>query len=255
MPRHPPEGNGDLALAINLKGSTIVSVRGRDLALGEQEAVLGARIEIESVIEPDPDRFLILAIPRAAISSLVANADDAITCPIPRDSPPLQLLMKYLGLIQEECFPVTPELQLAIVAHIRDLVSLIIGEAPDAAAHATSGGVRAARLRAIKIDILANMRSADMSLATVAARQDISASYVRKLFESEGTSFTEFVMDQRLSAAHRMLTSPRLTHQSISEIALDVGFRDLSYFNRAFRRRFGHTPSQIRLAALRKGRE
>jgi AraC-like DNA-binding protein len=253
MPRHPPAaGNGDLALAINLKGSTVVSVRGRELALGEQDAVLGARIEIESVIEPDPHRFLVLAIPRAASSSLVANADDAIGRPIPRDSPPLQLLMKYVGLIQEQRFPVTPELQIAIVAHIRDLVSLIIGEAPDAAARASSGGVRAARLRAIRIDILANMNSADVSLAAVAARQGISASYVRKLFESEGTSFTEFVLDQRLSGAYRMLTSPRLTHRSISDIALDVGFRDLSYFNRAFRRRFGQTPSQIRLAALRK---
>jgi len=34
--------------------------------------------------------------------------------------------------------------------------------------------------------------------------------------------------------------------QSISSIAYDVGFGDLSYFNRAFRRRYDATPSDIR---------
>ena len=32
----------------------------------------------------------------------------------------------------------------------------------------------------------------------------------------------------------------------ISDIALDCGFNDLSYFNRCFRRRFGLTPSSAR---------
>ena len=42
---------------------------------------------------------------------------------------------------------------------------------------------------------------------------------------------------------------PRLGTQPIGAIALDVGFGDLSYFNRTFRRRFGQTPSDVRAAA------
>jgi len=37
--------------------------------------------------------------------------------------------------------------------------------------------------------------------------------------------------------------------RKISTIALDAGFGDLSYFNRAFRRRYGMRPSGLRGAA------
>ena len=54
------------------------------------------------------------------------------------------------------------------------------------------------------------------------------------------------MLAQRLACAHRLLTDPRLAAEKISSIAVDAGFGDLSYFNRAFRRRFGETPSGIR---------
>jgi hypothetical protein len=62
-------------------------------------------------------------------------------------------------------------------------------------------------------------------------------SYVRKLFESEGSSFSECVLSQRLIRAHRMLTDPRFAGRSITSVAFDAGFSDVSYFNRSFRRR------------------
>jgi AraC-like DNA-binding protein len=42
------------------------------------------------------------------------------------------------------------------------------------------------------------------------------------------------------------LSDPLQMGRSISAIAYAAGFGDLSYFNRAFRRRFGATPSDIR---------
>jgi len=44
------------------------------------------------------------------------------------------------------------------------------------------------------------------------------------------------------------LTDPLHANQKVSTIALDIGFGDLSYFNRAFRRRYGMTPSELRTA-------
>ena len=38
----------------------------------------------------------------------------------------------------------------------------------------------------------------------------------------------------------------RLAASSISVIAYEVGFGDLSYFNRVFRRHFGRTPSEVK---------
>src|SRR5262249_40918938 len=108
---------------------------------------------------------------------------------------------------------------------------------------------RAARLRAIKQDIAIGLDQPDLSVATIAARHRIKPRWVQRLFESEGTTFTEYVLAQRLARAHRLLTDPLHAHHKVSAIALDTGFGDLSYFNRAFRRRYGVTPSELRAIA------
>jgi AraC-like DNA-binding protein len=46
------------------------------------------------------------------------------------------------------------------------------------------------------------------------------------------------VLGQRLSRGHRMLGDPRFPDRNISSVAFDVGFGDLSYFNRTFRRNY-----------------
>ena len=63
-------------------------------------------------------------------------------------------------------------------------------------------------------------------------------------FERAGTSYSDFLLNQRLDKALALLTSnPQMR---IIDIALASGFADVSYFNRRFRIRFGETPSGIR---------
>lgn len=112
-------------------------------------------------------------------------------------------------------------------------------------------GVRAARLRDIKSHILDNLRQHGLSIHAVANRHDISVSYVRQLFAAEGTTFGEFVLQQRLAAADAMLRDPHFADRSVTAIAFEAGFGDVAYFNRIFRRRFGKKPAEARMT-LRK---
>ena len=41
---------------------------------------------------------------------------------------------------------------------------------------------------------------------------------------------------------------------TVSSIAYDLGFGDVSYFNRVFRRLYGATPSDVREAARRENK-
>lgn len=107
-------------------------------------------------------------------------------------------------------------------------------------------GIRAARLHAIKSDILENLRQRSFSIHGVASRHGITVSYVRQLFAAEGITFSEFVLQQRLAAADLMLRDPRYADRSISAIAFEAGFGDVSYFNRIFRRRYGMKPADMR---------
>jgi AraC-like DNA-binding protein len=74
----------------------------------------------------------------------------------------------------------------------------------------------------------------------------VTPRYVHKLFETEGITFTQFILDRRLDRAYRSLRDLRFANRSITSIAYDAGFGDLSYFNRTFRRHYGATPSDIR---------
>jgi AraC-like DNA-binding protein len=66
-------------------------------------------------------------------------------------------------------------------------------------------------------------------------------------------TYSEFVLDRRLALAYRKLRQPRFATRTISSIASDTGFGDLSYFNRTFRRRYDITPSEARRETSARG--
>lgn len=59
-----------------------------------------------------------------------------------------------------------------------------------------------------------------------------------------GTSFSEYLNHIRLERAKDMLCN---TDHIVSEIALDCGFQNVSYFNRLFKKQFNRTPKEIRI--------
>ena len=69
-----------------------------------------------------------------------------------------------------------------------------------------------------------------------------------RLFEDIG-GVGRYIQRERLLEAHAVLTDPAIT-KSISAIADDLCFPDASSFSRTFRREFGHSPGEVRSAAL-----
>jgi AraC-like DNA-binding protein len=139
------------------------------------------------------------------------------------------------------------------VGHLRDLAVLSLGARQDALERARKRGLRAARLEAVKADIAANIANPRLSLDWLAARHGISPRYLRALFYGDGTSLTDFILEARLSHAHRLLTEDHVKSRNIGAVALQSGFGDFSWFHQAFRRRFAMTPADAREAA-RNGR-
>jgi transcriptional regulator GlxA family with amidase domain len=97
--------------------------------------------------------------------------------------------------------------------------------------------VRVARLRAITADTAHNL-DGDVSATALALRQQVTPRYVQKLFESEGSMLSRYVLGQRLTRVHRRLTDPRHAGSTVAAIVYASGFRDISTFNRAFRQQF-----------------
>ena len=237
----------DVFLAINLAGVSDASQRSREITIRDGDAILMTQANGDFAINrPTPAHFAGLRVPRKALVPLVPNLGDAAMRLIPSATAPLKLLASYVGVVGNNRVLASPELCRLIVVHIHDLIALSLGATRDAAAVAQGRGLRAARLQAIRTDIATNLGDCDLKLATVAARHQVTPRYIHKLFETEGATFSKFVLGRRLAHAYRLLTDPRLAKRAISSIAFDVGFGDLSYFNRSFRRLYGATPSEVR---------
>lgn len=199
---------------------------------------------------PDGGYLLALRLSRRLLEPLVPDYEGLRRRIIPSGAEAARLLVNYLGALELEPAIASPETGRLVTNHVYDLAALAIGTSRERAEMAARG-LAAARLIAIKGYIHDNLPDSSLSAATAAAAQGVTPRYVHMLFESEGTTFSEYVVGQRLSQVHRRLSDPRFAGHSISAIALAAGFGDLSYFNRTFRRRFGMTPSEARAEARR----
>jgi AraC-like DNA-binding protein len=246
------DGNDDLLLVVNQTGRAIASARDRDVTLSENDAVLLSCGETMTFDRRCPGSSISLRIPRMILSPLVVDAEDAVMRHIPRNTAALGLLATYSNaLLNDDDAVADSVVRRRVAAHVHDLVALTLEAARDAADVARSRGPGAARLRAAKTYILDNISCREISIGSVAAHLGATPRCLQRLFENDGTTFSAFVLGRRLARAHQMLYEPRNVQKRVSAIAYDVGFGDLSYFNRCFRRLYGATPMDIREAAAK----
>ena len=241
------DGGDDLFFGVNLSGGSVAFQRGREVTLEGGDAVFLSHAGGPfTITRPMPVRFVGLRVPRKTVAPLIAGVDAAAMRVVPRTSNALRLLIGYVRAVTEGQVLRSQEIARLVAAHLHDLIALSVGATPDAALAAHAGGVAAARLQAIKADIAAHFGDDSLTVSAVAARLGVTPRYVHKLFETEGITYTQFVLRQRLDRAYRMLRDSRFAARSISAIAYDAGFGDLSYFNRTFRRHYHATPSDVR---------
>jgi AraC-like DNA-binding protein len=243
------DGNDNLNLVVNMTGTTEYRQFGRETVIGPHQAVLLSSADEGRLVSPSAVSSLMMSVPRKTITTMLGDPEAAVCRPLPRTDV-LRLLIAYAQSTDKLSLN-SLGLGQAFATHLLDLTALAIGATRDGAELARGRGLRAARLAAIKLDIGKSLRRNDLSIGALAQRHGVTPRYIQKLFESEGTTFTEHVIERRLLEARRMLTDPQFAHHSIGEVALKAGFGDLPYFTRSFRRRFGMTPSDAREQARR----
>ena len=113
-------------------------------------------------------------------------------------------------------------------------------------AKARRGSLAAVRRHTLKQDIVANLSRSELSVGFIAGRNRMTPRNVQRLLGAEGATFSTFVLERRLAQAYGMLTDLRQTDRAIAAIVFDCGFGDISHFNRAFRRLYQKTPSDVR---------
>lgn len=85
-----------------------------------------------------------------------------------------------------------------------------------------------------------------LNAESVAQELCMSRRNLDRLMAGCGTSFTQMLMEKRLSYAADLLQSKAATSISVTQISLAVGIENHSYFSRKFRERFDVSPKDYR---------
>lgn len=99
----------------------------------------------------------------------------------------------------------------------------------------------------LEIKRYVEQRLADPELNATAIAQAVGLSprYINALFEQEQQSLMRYVLQRRLDRCYQAIAHRQATGLTISQIALRWGFNDLSHFSRAFKKRYGVSPSEL----------
>ncbi|MDQ1913490.1 AraC family transcriptional regulator [Paenibacillus sp. GD4] len=84
----------------------------------------------------------------------------------------------------------------------------------------------------------------DITLKEVAGHNYVSTSHLHKLIkQATGSTFTHYLQNLRIQRSCELL---RTTDMTVQHIAEAVGYRDMKFFHRLFRKKTGMTPNEYR---------
>jgi AraC-like DNA-binding protein len=164
-------------------------------------------------------------------------------------APGMQMLSGYLDRLFEVADGLTRQQRLdagraaidLLVMALRDVAPLVQG----------GEGSAEVLLDMMRVHIRERLADPNLGVEELARRHHVSVNSLYALFERIGTTPGTYLREQRLLAARAMLSDPRYARLGMSSIAAAVGFRELTTFERAFRRQHGTTPAGWRRERLR----
>jgi two-component system response regulator YesN len=93
------------------------------------------------------------------------------------------------------------------------------------------------------LSLVENEIDQEMTLHAVADRLYVNSSYLSRLFKQEtGKAFSTYVLERKMERAKAILQEGARVYDA----AAGVGYRDVSYFTRVFRKYWGVTPGEVR---------
>lgn len=188
-------------------------------------------------------RLMAIILQRAMLAPRLAHPDSATATLLPSNHPHTRLLASHYAALTLPPEPEAGSAEATIDA-IADIVAAAAGGTADIAA----GVERAERhlyLAMIKRRIADNLETDALTADELCRHFQISRATLYRLFEADG-GLSHYVREQRLNLAFRQLISPSAEDTRLIDLAVGMRFSSDSTFIRAFRRKFGLTPGELR---------
>lgn len=86
----------------------------------------------------------------------------------------------------------------------------------------------------------------DLAVKDVARTVGVSERQLSRIFSANDLSVGKFISDVKLENAYKLLTNRQSQKIGIGQLAQRAGYRHASQFSRAFKRKYGMTPRDVR---------
>jgi AraC-like DNA-binding protein len=239
------DGCDDLVLISATRGKIRVTQKGNAIDLTAGQMCLTEMNVAGDVDLTEAGGFTTTRFPRRLLLQVAPSAETQLARTLGHNRAMSLMIERYSALCSEVAGELDPLAQRTAAQHLADLVGQYIGTGEEQKDLLEQRDGSMVRLELLKAEILRRLDNSHLTIETVARANGLSSRQAQRLFASSGTTFTEFLLEQRLLLSRQLLLRDPAHLRKVSDIAFAAGFNDLSYFHRSFKRRFGVTPSDI----------
>jgi len=240
-PQRNARGLGMFDLHFQLKGRSLNAQSGREAVLEAGDFTICDASRPYLVRFDEANHMLCIKAPMASLAQRLGDVEALICRPISGADGPGAMLSSFLSSLLPQIDQAQDDGWGETISEvILDLLTLAYRPISEAAA--TSG--RLLWMTKARGFIDEHICDPELGVAVIAGALGVSPRYVQMLFAAESTTPSAFVQERRLRMAAEQLR--RADAPCITDVAMAVGFNDLTHFGRAFRRRYGVTPRDYR---------
>jgi AraC family transcriptional activator of tynA and feaB len=230
-----------------LKGESHWTQRGREVHLRPGDFVIASTAEPYTLRFQEDYEMPVLAVSVATMRDLVVNPDRFLGVRMMREDADCGLLSSFVAQVVARMAHLREPMISRIEANILDLLGGILSTRNRHGSLSPSQ-----QLVQIKGYIQQHQHDRRLRPAMIAAAFSISTRQLHSLFEAETLTVERYIRRLRVHASRlRLQAAGPGSGQSLTDIAMDCGFYDLSHMSRSFREEFGISPLEFRACRAR----
>ena len=239
-PTRTARGARAFDLHFQLEGRSLNSQDGREAALETGDFTLCDASRPYRVRFTEANHMLCLKLPAESVAARLGDVESLLCVPMSARRGGAAMLSAFLRSLWTEIEAEAADEALGrtvgkVVLELMAVAYQPLREQPEAS-------LRAVRLREAQEVIDGRLCEPALGVCAIARALGVTPRYVQMLFAEAGTTPSAYILERRLELAAERLRRG-VSRGAVTEAALAAGFNDITHFGRAFRRRFGVSPS------------
>jgi len=235
--------NDSFLVSIQCRGMGSVAQEDRVAELGVGDFAIYDASQPYELRFREPFEQLVLRLPRHYFSHRIACPERLTAIAFRSSLGPVSIVSNFISHLYHQLHG----LDAASTAAVHQaLVDLLIAALAGTSTRGMFTSNQLVMRQRIKSFVETRLADPCLNCTLVSEAHGISVRYLNKLFENDEVSLSEWMWARRLDRARVSIESSQTTGQSITQIAYDWGFKDPAHFSRAFKARYGESPSAYR---------